>query len=288
MTVAISNTHSNPRLNIDDIHWADVYLATLDNLRSVWPHAWPGQAVVLTSCVHRLWPEQAPSPSSTGGQMIQAALAMALHMEDCAAQSHYEPQYHHRLHTADALTAMCLLIQALQAQGIAVDDEWAAALLLAVISHDVLHPGGANRFAQEFERRSAKEMQGIAQAFQIEKEWLQRVSELILRTDPTLVAGNHDKVKNIPFVMNLDWACVLLNEADILASATSRYGPALGQDLAQEWALKNHPLHRVVGTAEGRLQFLSGLRFSTPASDAFRMKESVAKQLALQISSRNE
>jgi hypothetical protein len=169
----------------------------------------------------------------------------------------------------------------------AVDDDWSVALLLAVISHDVLHPGGANRFAQEFERRSVKEMQGIAQAFQIDKTWLQRVSELILRTDPTLVAGNHDKVKNTSFVMNLDWACVLLNEADILASATSRYGPELGQDLAQEWALKNHPLHSFVGSAEGRLQFLSGLRFSTPASEAFRMKESVAKQLTLQISSRS-
>jgi hypothetical protein len=280
-------TDSILRNDAEDTHWADVYLSTLDNLRSVWPHAWPGLVVVLTSCVHRLWPEQAPSPSSTGGQMIQAALAMALHMEDIAAQSSYEPQYHHRLHTADALTASCLLIQALQAQGMAVDDDWSAALLLAVISHDVLHPGGANRFAQEFERRSVKEMQGIAQAFQIDKTWLQRVSELILRTDPTLVAGNHDKVKNTSFVMNLDWACVLLNEADILASATSRYGPELGQDLAQEWALKNHPLHSFVGSAEGRLQFLSGLRFSTPASEAFRMKESVAKQLTLQISSRS-
>ncbi len=280
-------TDSILRNDAEDTHWADVYLSTLDNLRSVWPHAWPGLVVVLTSCVHRLWPEQAPSPSSTGGQMIQAALAMALHMEDIAAQSSYEPQYHHRLHTADALTASCLLIQALQAQGIAVDDDWSAALLLAVISHDVLHPGGANRFAQEFERRSVKEMQGIAQAFQIDKTWLQRVSELILRTDPTLVEGNHDKVKNTSFVMNLDWACVLLNEADILASATSRYGPELGQDLAQEWALKNHSLHSFVGSAEGRLQFLSGLRFSTPASEAFRMKESVAKQLTLQISSRS-
>lgn len=275
------------RIDAEDTHWADVYLSTLDNLRSVWPHAWPGLSVVLTSCVHRLWPEQAPSPSSTGGQMIQAALAMALHMEDIAAQSSYEPQYHHRLHTADALTALCLLIQALQAQGIAVDDDWSTALLLAVISHDVLHPGGANSFTQEFERRSVKEMQGIAQAFQIDKAWLQRVSELILRTDPTLVAGNHDKVKNTPFVMNLDWACVLLNEADILASASSRFGPELGQNLAQEWALKNHPLHSVVGTAEGRLQFLTGLRFSTPASEAFRMQESVAKQLAHQISSRS-
>ena len=287
MTVAISNTHSNPRLNIDDIHWADVYLATLDNLRSVWPQAWPGLAVVLTSCVKQLWPENPPPAKSSGGHMLQAAFAMALHMEDCAAQSNYEPHYHHRLHTADALTAMCLLIQALREQDFACDDNWGAALLLAVTSHDAMHPGGANGFVQEFERRSVKEMQGIAQAFQIEKTWLQIVSELILRTDPTLVAANHDKVKDTPFEMNLDWACVLLNEADILASATSRYGPDLGLALAEEWALKDHPLHSFVGTAKGRLQFLATLRFSSPASDAFQMKESVAQQIAHQISSRS-
>ncbi len=283
----MSNTHFDPRLHINDVQWADVYLSTLDNLRSVWPHAWPGLDVVLRSCVHRLWPEQAPQTGSICAQMIQAAHAMALHMEDKAAQCSYEPHYHHRLHTADALTAMCLLIQALQAQGIAVEDDWTAALLLAAISHDALHPGGANRFTQEFELRSANEMQNIAQDLQIDKAWLEHVRALILRTDPTLVAANHDKVKASPFEMNLDWACVLLNEADILASATSRYGPDLGLALAQEWALKDHPLHSFVGTANGRLQFLSGLRFSTPASDAFGIKESVAQQIAHQISSRS-
>ena len=80
---------------------------------------------------------------------------------------------------------------------------------------------------------------------------------------------------------------MLLNEADILASATSRYGPDLGLALAEEWALKDHPLHSFVGTAKGRLQFLSGLRFSTPASRAFRIQESVAQQIAHQISSRS-
>jgi len=283
----MSNTHSNPQPNIDDVPWADVYLSTLDNLRIVWPHAWPGLDVVLRSCVHRLWPAQAPSPSSTSGQMLQATHAMASHIEALAAKSSYEPHYHHRLHTADALTAICLLIQALQAQGFVCQDEWTTALLLAVTSHDVLHPGGANSYVQEFELRSAHEMQSIAQTLQVDPLWQQRVRELILRTDPTLVAANHDKVKDSPFEMNLDWACVLLNEADILASATSRYGPDLGLALAEEWALKDHPLHSFVGTAKGRLQFLATLRFSSPASDAFQMKESVAQQIAHQISSRS-
>ena len=255
------------------------YIATLHNLRSKWPNAWPGLPVVLNACIQRLWPHKRPAVGSTSHKLLQAALAMASHMENVAREANYEPLYHNRLHTADALTAICLLIQALQKKNMMVDNEWAAAFLFAVTSHDVLHPGGANGFLQEFERRSAKEMQYIATPLGIDVVWLQRVRELILRTDPTLVAANHDLVKDTPFEMNLDWACVLINEADILASATSRYGPELGKALAKEWALKNHPLHHVVGTPQGRLQFLSSLRFSSPAAEQFRMTHHVAKQI---------
>ena len=256
------------------------YIATLHNLRSKWPDAWPGLPIVLNACIHRLWPQGSPVSHSQAGQLLQAAGNMALQMENLAMNADTEPRYHNRLHTADALTAVCLLMQTIKEQAFALSDEWAAALLLAVTSHDVLHPGGANAFVQEFEQRSAHEMRGIAQGLNIDPVWTDRVSELILRTDPTLVAANHDKVKDTPFEMNLDWACVLMNEADILASATSHYGPELGQALAQEWALKNHPLHQVVGSSQGRLQFLTSLRFSTPASEAFHMASEVTVQIA--------
>ncbi len=259
----------------------EFYIATLHNLRSKWPDAWPGLPVVLNACIQQLWPQASPVSHSQAGQLLQAAGSMALHMEAVARASSYEPQYHNRLHTADALTAVCLLMQTSKEQAFALSDEWAAALLLAVTSHDVLHPGGANAFVQEFEQRSAHEMRGIAQGLTIEPVWTDRVSELILRTDPTLVAANHDKVKDTPFEMSVDWACVLMNEADILASATSRYGPELGQALAQEWELKNHPLHHVVGTPQGRLQFLSSLRFSTPASKGWGLSSHVAQQLTI-------
>jgi hypothetical protein len=261
------------------------YIATLHNLRSKWPNAWPGLPVVLNACIYRLWPQASPVSHSQAGQLIQAARNMASHMEAVARASSYEPHYHNRLHTADALTAVCLLMLSIKEQAFVLSEEWAAALLLAVTSHDVLHPGGANAFVQEFEQRSAHEMRGIAQGLTIESVWTDRVSELILRTDPTLVAANHDRVKDTPFEMNLDWACVLMNEADILASATSRYGPELGQALAQEWALKNHPLHEVVGSSQGRLQFLSSLRFSTPASKAWGMQNHVERQLITSLRS---
>ena len=257
-----------------------VFLATLQHLRRTWPHSWPGLPVVLEACKHRLWAGHAPKVASPAGRLLQAAQAMARQMEDWAQQSGDEPHYHNRLHTADALCAVCLLMQALQDKGHALSDEWIAAMLLAVMSHDVLHPGGANAFLQEFEQRSAMQMRRVSQQWHVDPLWSDRVAELILRTDPSLVAGNHDKVKGLVFEMNLDWACVLINEADILASATAQHGQELGHALAAEWAVKKHPLASVVGTAQGRRQFLSSLRFSTPASESFQMQAHVAAQIA--------
>ena len=263
---------------IEAVDWLNIYAATLNNLRGKWPHDWPGLPVVLQACIQNLWPQH-PPVDLDANLMLKAAHAMAQHMEQVAHQSDFEPQYHNRLHTADALSAACLLMQCLQSQGHDLPDDWMAAVLLAVTSHDVLHPGGANGFLQEFEQRSALEMHHLAQGMGLSTLWLTRVGELILRTDPTLVAGNHDKVKDQAFEMNLDWACVLINEADILASATASHGIELGHDLAAEWAVKNHPLHSVVGTPQGRKHFLSSLRFSTPASEAFQMRSHVAAQL---------
>lgn len=271
-------TYSDTQTKHEPTNWSWVYQLTLENLRSTWPHAWPGLPVVLQSCIRRLWSKHPPPLGSTSGQLLSVSASMAAHMEFLASVANDEPNYHNRLHTADALTAICLFIQALKEKHLEVSDEWAAALLLAVTSHDVLHPGGANGFLQEFEQRSANELKKMASS-RVGDDCLHRVSEMVLRTDPTLVPGNHDKVKDTAFEMNLDWACVLINEADILASATPSHGPGLGQALAQEWALKNHPLHNVVGTPAGRLHFLSSLRFSTPASEAFQISQSVQQQM---------
>jgi hypothetical protein len=272
-------TPSSSRSQHETTHWQGIYQATLENLRITWPHAWPGLPVVLQSCIRRLWSNHPPPFGSTSWQMLFVAASMAAHMESLACVANDEPKYHNRLHTADALTAICLLIQALKEKHLVVSDEWTAALLLAVTSHDVLHPGGANGFLQEFEQRSANELKKLASNNKVEGDWLHNVIEMVLRTDPTLVPGNHDRVKGTAFEMNLDWACVLINEADILASASPFQGPGLGQALAQEWALKNHPLHKVVGTPAGRLHFLSSLRFSTPASEAFQIAQSVQHQI---------
>lgn len=260
------------------VNWHDMLIHTLSNLRNAWPKDWPGLPVVLTSCMTQLWPSSLPREHDTAA-LLNAALDMAKRIESIAGTAAYEPQYHNRLHTADALVSVCCMLQALRHTGHHVPNEWAACLLLAVTSHDVLHPGGANSYLQEFEQQSVQLLTQMTQDSGVSARWVNIAAHLILHTDPTLVVANHDKVSQKPFVMDLDWAVVLMNEADILASATEEFGTLLGKALANEWQAREHPLHHVVGSDAGRLHFLSSLRFSTPVSDTFRLPQSVSEQI---------
>lgn len=260
------------------VNWHDMLIQTLSHLRKAWPTDWPGLPVVLTSCMRQLWPTSLPREHDTAA-LLNAALVMANRIESITKTAAYEPCYHNRLHTADALVSVCCMLQALRNTGHHVPNEWAACLLLAVTSHDALHPGGANSYLQEFEQQSVQLLTHMSQESGVSAHWVNIAAHLILHTDPTLVAANHDKVSQKPFVMNLDWAVVLMNEADILASATEEFGTPLGKALANEWQARDHPLHHVVGSDAGRLHFLSSLRFSTPASETFHLPQSVSQQI---------
>jgi hypothetical protein len=78
------------------------------------------------------------------------------------------------------------------------------------------------------------------------------------------------------FEWNLEWLCVLLNEADVMASASAKYGPELGQSLAQEWLLIDFPLHSSVASLEGRKNFLKQLIFSSPSSLVLGLGERIS------------
>lgn len=260
------------------VNWHDMLIQTLSHLRKAWPTDWPGLPVVLTSCMRQLWPSSLPREHDTAA-LLNAALVMANRIESITKTAAYEPHYHNRLHTADALVSVCCMLQALRNTGHHVPNEWAACLLLAVTSHDALHPGGANSYLQEFEQQSVQLLTHMSQESGVSAHWVNIAAHLILHTDPTLVTANHDKVSQKPFVMNLDWAVVLMNEADILASATEEFGTLLGKALANEWQARDHPQYHVVGSDAGRLHFLSSLRFSTPASQTFHLPQSVSQQI---------
>ena len=81
------------------------------------------------------------------------------------------------------------------------------------------------------------------------------------------------------FEWDLKWLCVLLNEADVMASASSKYGPELGESLAQEWRLIDFPGHNSVASLEGRKHFLKQLIFSSPASLVLGLRERIADEI---------
>ena len=93
--------------------------------------------------------------------------------------------------------------------------------------------------------------------------WVERIRTVILRSDFTLVRENHARVAGLPFQWNTDWATVLLNEADIMASASTDFGLALSQALSKEWEAIGFAPHATVATETGRREFLSNIQFSS-------------------------
>jgi len=68
-------------------------------------------------------------------------------------------------------------------------------------------------------------------------------------------------------------------KADVMASASSKYGPELGESLAQEWRLIDFPLHASVASIEGRKTFLKQLLFSSPASLVLGLSERISDEI---------
>jgi len=147
--------------------------------------------------------------------------------------------------------------------GAAPDSAWQAALLLVAVSHDFHHPGRVNRHTSDIESASVEALMPLMTSMSLNEVWIQRIRTIILRSDFTLVRENHARVAGLPFEWNTDWATVLLNEADIMASASTDYGAPLSVALSKEWEAIRFAPYATVATASGRRDFLSNIQFST-------------------------
>ena len=262
------------------VHLYPLLLQTFSHLRESWNSDWMGLPRVLKGCHDFVESPIAGFASSEAQALLTCALALSQQME-LKVDAATEPSYHNRLHTADVLCSMAVLLEAMNQKGSVCSAEWVAALLLTVTAHDYLHPGGANSTPQELEWRTVKALKLFFVKHPVPAIWQERIQHMILQTDPALVDANHEKVAGRAFEMDLDWACVLMNEADILASATDAFGPTLGEQLAAEWQMKNLPLHATVGQQQGRLAFLKSLQFSTPGSLSLQFAQRVSAQVAM-------
>ncbi len=262
----------------------------LRNLRAHWPQPWPGLPRVLDGCLQQLG-HTADRPAAKESAPLLAcmqAVAGLIEEDGRARQSKgLEPAYHNRLHMADAMVALTALlletrkdVAASSAQTGPAHAEWLA--MLAMLGHDYLHDGSVNKTPSELEWRSVRQLQPLMALHGMSAADADIVKDLILRTDPTVVAASHQKIAGRRFVIqDLDCLTVLVQEADILASSLPEVGQTLTRQLAQEWALFDTPRAEQVLTAKGRLGFLRfGALFSSPASQRLGVDALRAAQIA--------
>ncbi|MDE3232525.1 MAG: hypothetical protein KGN99_04395 [Pseudomonadota bacterium] len=245
-----------------------------------WPDRWSGLPQVLEACIAYLDLQHlALTPDVQ--KLLAASREIADQLEQLSlnAVAYAEPRYHNRLHTADVLASMTLLVAIeTQLQSIRSPD-WCAAALLAAVAHDFAHPGRVNSKPSELEESSMLGVLPILKKHQVKPEWVECISHVVLRSDFALVAENHRLVEGQSFAWHQDWLAVLLNEADILASSVSVFGESLGHALSDEWHMINFPPFATVATADGRRKFLQSLKFSSNASRILGVQERITAQL---------
>lgn len=117
--------------------------------------------------------------------------------------------------------------------------------------------------------------------FKITGFWCDVIEHAILKSDFSLVQKNHESVRGKEFKCDQDWLSVFLSEADVMASATSKFGPQLGHSLAQECRMIDLPAYQSVTSDAGRKDFLRHLQFSSDASIVLKIKSNIADQLVV-------
>jgi len=247
-------------------------------IRSSWLGDWVGLPHLLARCAVFLGLDASPV-RPTSQVLLDAALEVARRVEQHAVCGVAEPEYHNRLHFADSLTAITVQTAIESAQGGIDDPDWKAALLLLAVAHDYQHPGKVNTCVSELEHLTMEALKPVLRSQHVPPEWIERIEILVLRTDFSLVPENHQRVRGVPFSWCTDWATVLLNEADTLASSSERFGPALGLALAAEWQAISFPAHAVVATAQGRRKFLEHIHFSSCSAGVLGAPQWVQRQL---------
>lgn len=250
-------------------------------LRTSWESEWVGLPYLLSRCVHFL-NLSTTTLSSDASQMLLTAKAIAERIEFQCSQSseETEPKYHNRLHTADVLTSLSILICIQSKIQGDLDKEWIACAILSAIAHDFDHPGKVNQFESEIESNTMNQLQPFLLTNQVPSHWCNALEHAILRSDFALVQKNHELVKGKKFKCDQDWLNVYLNEADVMASATTKFGPQLGNSLAEEWRMINFSAHQTVSTSIGRKAFLKQLVFSSDASKHLQINSKIALELS--------
>lgn len=261
--------------------WSRCLKESLRFLRDSWGTRWVGLPLLVDACADFL-KLNVTEPTEITAKLLTVAREVAGEIEaDSASNALYaEPCYHNRLHFADVLTIVTLQ-SAIESQHSNVSDtQWQATLILVAIAHDLRHPGRVNHHGSEIEQLSVNALRPYLQKHAVPDLWSKRIERIILSSDFSLVSENHQRVAGKAFSWDTDWAIVLLNEADVMASVLEEFGRELGVALASEWALAGLLMHNSVATDQGRLDFLSSTIFSSYSATTLGAPTERLKQLA--------
>ncbi len=271
----------NGFLQLDGKNWDECLEKSFEFLRTSWAGDWVGLPLLLDACTAFL-NFHTDELSSESVHLLSAAKQVALQIEKdyAASSSLVEPEYHNRLHLADALTSMSVLIAIQSEQPPALNRDWMACALLTVIAHDFGHTGQINQSESEIELKSTQLLRPILANCQVSDAWCTAVESAILHSDFSIVRKNHEQVQGKDFQCNQAWLNVFLNEADVMASASAKYGSRLGESLAQEWKIIGFSAHHSVATRDGRKAFLKQLVFSSWPSKYLQMDQRLAQELS--------
>ena len=246
---------------------------SLMNLRRSWPHGWPGMQAVVAGCFQRLDLDLVPTDPAmlTCTRCIHDLSDWLERDGEERRRDGVEPAYHNRLHTADTMVSLTLLLQAqrqLSGRDPVASARHERLSLLAMLAHDLLHDGGVNQFEAQLESRSVQALTPLMQHHGLPGSDQAVVRHLILKTDAQAVPATHKQIAGRPFDLDdLECLTVLVQEADIMASTLPSTGPSLTHHLAEEWTRSNPSQARQLLTPAGRLRFLEhAALFSSPAS----------------------
>jgi hypothetical protein len=185
-----------------------------------------------------------------------------------------EPHYHNRQHFKDVCTSLTLLLNQkvksvdhLTCWELSPKDFWI--LLLCAIGHDYGHDGSMNSFPCQLEKQSIERIKislGALQQSTINIDSLMaKIEPMVLATDPSNLKGLLSTFSGSQINPNkMACLCMLLVEADLLASTLPKRGLLLGQQLAKEWETANPKAALVVTKPQGRINFLEHIRFISP------------------------
>jgi hypothetical protein len=278
--------------------------AALRALRQAWPDQWPGLPVVARSCLGHLDVDRGDPGCVSRIRCLEEISVLVERDGATRARAGLEPAYHNRLHVADTLVSLAVLIRAQErfesaggrdlevarSSGAGGRDASRRALhrqalqieaMIAMVAHDYLHDGTVNRFRGQLEARSSAAVDAVLVGMGLPGRARARIRRWIRATDPLIIADHHDRINGRPFTIGEpDCLQTLINEADILVSSLPSFAASQTDALASERSANGIPGAGSLHSSRSRRQFLERVAiFTSDASYSLGLAQLRALQL---------